>query len=159
MDPALQEPGMGHIWHYIPLSTIFPHQSNGDTFKSPHQPISSFQWEESSYSSWQFMVETTTPFKDTSNLALQVLAFHFNSISPREYWTRILQGKFQNVVTYQNQLSRHWELQHSLDNSIGPYRLYSSNMYGIGPSSSIHIPLWEFKAHSSFLNMAIFLLK
>ncbi|MBW0531604.1 hypothetical protein O181_071319 [Austropuccinia psidii MF-1] len=91
MDPGLQEPGMGHIWYYIQLCTFFPQQSNDDTFntqlchfKSFHQPISPFQREDLSRSSWQFMVECTRPFKDTNRLTPQVLAFHLKGILPRE---------------------------------------------------------------------------
>ncbi|MBW0576127.1 hypothetical protein O181_115842 [Austropuccinia psidii MF-1] len=66
MDPALQETGMGHIWCYIPLYTIFPQKSNGEILKtqlfhlkSCHQPISPFQRKDSSYSSGQCIVEST----------------------------------------------------------------------------------------------------
>ncbi|MBW0464863.1 hypothetical protein O181_004578 [Austropuccinia psidii MF-1] len=56
---------------------------------------------------------------------------------------RILPREISRVYKAFNQLSRYEVLQYSLDNSIGPYRLYSSKLYGIGPFGPIHIPLWE----------------
>ncbi|MBW0585018.1 hypothetical protein O181_124733 [Austropuccinia psidii MF-1] len=41
-----------------------------------------------------------------------------------------------------NQFSRYQALQSSLDNSIGSYRWYSDNLYGIGPFGLINIPLY-----------------
>ncbi|MBW0562686.1 hypothetical protein O181_102401 [Austropuccinia psidii MF-1] len=46
-----------------------------------------------------------------------------------------------------NQFSRNQVLWYSLENSIGPYRLYSRNLYGLGPFGPIH-------SQSSILKMA-----
>ncbi|MBW0479932.1 hypothetical protein O181_019647 [Austropuccinia psidii MF-1] len=57
---------------------------------------------------------------------------------------RILLRAISRDYQASNQLSRHQVLQYCLDNSIGPYRLYSSKVYGLGPFGPIHTPLWEF---------------
>ncbi|MBW0548574.1 hypothetical protein O181_088289 [Austropuccinia psidii MF-1] len=54
--------------------------------------------------------------------------FHFNSIAPREYWPRISQRLSKEVADIQISFQG---IKHSLDTSIGPYRLYSDNLYGI----------------------------
>ncbi|MBW0487878.1 hypothetical protein O181_027593 [Austropuccinia psidii MF-1] len=41
MDTILQQPGMRHIWYYIPLCTIFPEKSNGETFKTQFSHLKS----------------------------------------------------------------------------------------------------------------------
>ncbi|MBW0551243.1 hypothetical protein O181_090958 [Austropuccinia psidii MF-1] len=102
------EPGMGNIWYDIPLCTIFPQQSNGDTFKTPaHFLKSSYQYiipfqrktlVTQAPNSWDnpedhLRTSITWPFR--------LWPFHFNSITPRKYWPRILQGKFQEVVIHQ----------------------------------------------------------
>ncbi|MBW0489692.1 hypothetical protein O181_029407 [Austropuccinia psidii MF-1] len=78
-----------------------------------------------------------------------------NNITPREYWPRILQGKFQGVVNHSKQFSGYQALQDSLDNYIYPYRKYLNNLCFIDPFGPIIIPLWKFKTHHSFLKLAI----
>ncbi|MBW0543864.1 hypothetical protein O181_083579 [Austropuccinia psidii MF-1] len=97
--------------------------------------ITHFEGRLLSHSVLQSLAATRRLFRDPSHLALHELGCTFFRILPRE----ISRG-------YQafNQLSRDQVLQYSLDNSIGPYRLYSSKMYGIGPLGSINIPLCEF---------------
>ncbi|MBW0570973.1 hypothetical protein O181_110688 [Austropuccinia psidii MF-1] len=57
---------------------------------------------------------------------------------------RMIPRAISEARRYYNWLSRHQVFQYSLDNSIGPYRPQSSNLYGLGPIGPIHIPLWEF---------------
>ncbi|MBW0506898.1 hypothetical protein O181_046613 [Austropuccinia psidii MF-1] len=61
MHPALKDPGVVHIWYNIPLCTIFPQQSNGETFriklhdyKSSPQPFTNLEGGFFSYSVWPF---------------------------------------------------------------------------------------------------------
>ena len=56
----------------------------------------------------------------------------------------LFQGPFSEYINYFNQFLRHQVFQYSLDNSIGPYRWQSINLYVLGPIGPIHIPLWEF---------------
>ncbi|MBW0566791.1 hypothetical protein O181_106506 [Austropuccinia psidii MF-1] len=65
--------------------------------------------------------------------------------------SRIIPSAISRGYQEFNQFSRHQALQYSLDNSIGPYRLYSSKLYGLGPFRPIHIPLWEFHQTVQFL--------
>ncbi|MBW0516847.1 hypothetical protein O181_056562 [Austropuccinia psidii MF-1] len=44
MDPRFQEPGMGHKWYHIPLCTISPQNSNGDTLKTPFPHFTSHEY-------------------------------------------------------------------------------------------------------------------
>ncbi|MBW0592045.1 hypothetical protein O181_131760 [Austropuccinia psidii MF-1] len=85
---------------------------------------------------WQSTAAIRRPFKDPNHLALQELGWQFHS--------GLFQGPFSEVINHFNQLSRNQVFQYSLDNSIGPYRHQSTNLYVFGPIGPIHIPLWEF---------------
>ncbi|MBW0478668.1 hypothetical protein O181_018383 [Austropuccinia psidii MF-1] len=83
---------------------------------------------------WKSMAAIRRPFRDSNHLALQELGWLFHS--------ELFQGPFSKVIHSFNQLSRHQVFQYSLDNSIGPYRRQSINLYVLGPIGPIHIPLW-----------------
>ncbi|MBW0487632.1 hypothetical protein O181_027347 [Austropuccinia psidii MF-1] len=63
---------------------------------------------------------------------------------------RILPREISRVHQELNQLSRHQVLQYPLDNSMCPYRLYSSRLYDLSHFGPIHIPLWEFHHTAKF---------
>ncbi|MBW0485281.1 hypothetical protein O181_024996 [Austropuccinia psidii MF-1] len=67
---------------------------------------------------------------------------------PRRSWVGSFiqdfsKGNSQKVINHFNQLSRNQVFQYFLDNSIGPYRRQSINLYALGPIGPIHIPPWE----------------
>ncbi|MBW0487563.1 hypothetical protein O181_027278 [Austropuccinia psidii MF-1] len=85
---------------------------------------------------WQSVAAIRRPFKDPNHLALQEMGWKFIQNYPK--------GPFSEVINSSNQLSRHQVFQYSLENSIGPYRRQSINLYVRSPIGPIHIPLWEF---------------
>ncbi|MBW0489451.1 hypothetical protein O181_029166 [Austropuccinia psidii MF-1] len=127
MDPGMQEPGIGHMWHHIPLCTfclktlmvIFSRSIS--KFHITSQGHHSISKEHSIYLSWKFILGPRRPFVNTNHLGFEALAF-----SIQQYF---LQGK-----SVPNQLSRHQEPQKSLGNFICPYSLYSGSLYGNDPA-------------------------
>ncbi|MBW0505902.1 hypothetical protein O181_045617 [Austropuccinia psidii MF-1] len=86
MHPALQDPGVVHIWYNIPLCTIFSQQSNGDVFrsklcdsKSRPNPLPILKEDFSAIQSGNSLAATRRPFKDPNHLALQELGCQFSS--------------------------------------------------------------------------------
>ncbi|MBW0582202.1 hypothetical protein O181_121917 [Austropuccinia psidii MF-1] len=76
-DPELQEPGLWHIWYYIPLCTSFPQKYNGDGFRTPLGDFkSSPQIHHSTLKEgfrqpvFQFIVALRRPFEDTNHLVM-----------------------------------------------------------------------------------------
>ncbi|MBW0483748.1 hypothetical protein O181_023463 [Austropuccinia psidii MF-1] len=65
----------------------------------------------------------------------------FQKYSPKGILAQDSSREISRGCIHSNQFSRYQALQHSLDNSIGPYRWYSDNLYGIGPFGPIDIPL------------------
>ncbi|MBW0556129.1 hypothetical protein O181_095844 [Austropuccinia psidii MF-1] len=132
--------GVVHIWYYIPLSTIFAQQSNGDVFRTQSHDSKSRSQNQSpilkedlsdnqSGNPWQLSEDlsrtpTTWPCRSWVGNSSRII--------PRA----ILRASF-------NQLSRPQVLQYSLNNSIGPYGQQSFNLYVLGPIWPIHIPLSE----------------
>ncbi|MBW0559415.1 hypothetical protein O181_099130 [Austropuccinia psidii MF-1] len=102
----------------------------------------------------QSMVATRRPFEDPNSLASQVLGISSQKYSPKGRMAQVSSPLISGGCNHSNQWSRNQALKHFLDNSIGPYRLYSHNIYGIGPFGTIHIPLWEYKTQSQLLKMA-----
>ncbi|MBW0479770.1 hypothetical protein O181_019485 [Austropuccinia psidii MF-1] len=144
MHAVLKVSGVVHILYYIPLCTIFAQQFNGDVFriqfhlsKSRSQyptPIlkEDFLTHQSGNPWWQSEDHSTIP--NTWPCRSWVGNFHFG----------LFQGPFSEVINSFNQFSRHQVFQYPLDNSIGPYRHQSINLYVLGPIGPIHIPLCEF---------------
>ncbi|MBW0478488.1 hypothetical protein O181_018203 [Austropuccinia psidii MF-1] len=143
MEPIPKDPGMGHVWYNMPLCTIFPQKSNGDVLRthffhlnsSPqvHHPFQRKTFQSFSPAipgSYQKTIQGPQP----PGPAVVGLLFHFRIIQ------RVILRGYQSF----NHSSRQQALQYSLGNSIDPYRLYSSNLYGVGPKGPIHIPMWEF---------------
>ncbi|MBW0460823.1 hypothetical protein O181_000538 [Austropuccinia psidii MF-1] len=143
MDPVPKDPGMVHIWYNIPLCAIFSQKSNSDAFRtqichfnsSPqiHHPFQRKTFQSFSLAipdSYKKTIQGPQPPGSTG----VGLLFH----------SRIIQSVISRGYQSFNQMSRHQALQYSLDNSIGPYRLYSSNLYGLCPFEPINIPLWYF---------------
>ncbi|MBW0581374.1 hypothetical protein O181_121089 [Austropuccinia psidii MF-1] len=142
MDPIPKDPGMAHIWYNIPSCTIIAQQSNGDVFRtqicnfnsSPriHHPIQNKTFQSFSLSIPDGYQKTICGPQPPGPAGVGLL-FHF----------RIIQGVISRGHQSFNQFLRNQALQYSFDYSIGPYRLYFSNLYGLGPFGPIHIPLWE----------------
>ncbi|MBW0506797.1 hypothetical protein O181_046512 [Austropuccinia psidii MF-1] len=143
MHSILKDAGVVHIWYYIPSCKIFAQQSNGEFFRTQFHdsklrsqnppPISKEEF--SSHQSgnpWRLSEDhTRTP----TTWFCRCWVGNSSRIVPRA----ILRG-----YSSFNQLSRQQVLQYSLDNSIGPYRPQSINLYVLGPIGPIHILLWEF---------------
>ncbi|MBW0472734.1 hypothetical protein O181_012449 [Austropuccinia psidii MF-1] len=135
--------GKVHIWYNIPSCNNFAQQSNGDGFTTKLGHFKNKSSNTSPILKEVFsIIQSCTPWRlpedhsrTPTTWPCRSWVVLFFRILPRE----ILRG-------YQafNQLSRHQVLQYPLGNSIGPYRLYSRKLYGIGPFGTIHIPLWEF---------------
>ncbi|MBW0522930.1 hypothetical protein O181_062645 [Austropuccinia psidii MF-1] len=135
----------GIIYHYAPILIRKPMvMVSGPNYSISNQvpkSITHFEGGLFSHSVLQSLAATRRRFKDPNHPAPQGLGCIFLSrIVPRE-----------NSGGYQasDQFSRHQVLQYSLDNPIGPYRLYSRKLYDLGPFGPIHIP-----SHRSILNMA-----
>ncbi|MBW0538122.1 hypothetical protein O181_077837 [Austropuccinia psidii MF-1] len=141
--------GMVHIWYNIPLCTNFSQKSNCDVSRSElclfnsspqiHHPFESKSFQSFSLAipgAYQKTIRGPQP-PDPAGVGLYFL---FRIIP------RVISRGYKSF----NQFSRHQVLQYSLDNSIGPYRLYSSKLYGLGPFGLIHIPLWEFSHTAQF---------
>ncbi|MBW0525316.1 hypothetical protein O181_065031 [Austropuccinia psidii MF-1] len=143
MHPALKVAGVVHIWYYIPLCTIcaqkfnvmfsgpnsiFPNQ--GRNTQRPFQRRISWLINLEIHGGNQKTIqESQSPGPSGVGLAISF---------------RIIPRAFSEVIHHFNQLSRHQVSQYSLDNSIGPYRHQSINLYVLGPIGQVHIPLWEF---------------
>ncbi|MBW0529752.1 hypothetical protein O181_069467 [Austropuccinia psidii MF-1] len=116
-----QGPGVVHTWYNIPLCTIFVQQSNGDTFrtqlrdsKSSPKSITNFKGGIFSYSVWQFpggyqkTIQGPQP-PGPAGVGLSILT--------RTILREILRGNQSYSI-----IVKASSTQHSLDNSIGPYR-------------------------------------
>ncbi|MBW0497293.1 hypothetical protein O181_037008 [Austropuccinia psidii MF-1] len=87
MHPVLKVAGVVHIWHYLPLCTIFAQQFNGEIFRTKFHyskinvPTYNTHFEGGLFSSsvWQSMAAIKRLFKDPNHLALQELGWQFNS--------------------------------------------------------------------------------
>ncbi|MBW0528039.1 hypothetical protein O181_067754 [Austropuccinia psidii MF-1] len=62
---------------------------------------------------------------------------------------RIILREFPEVIQSLNQFSRHHIFQYSLDNSIGPYRRQSINLYVLGPIGTVQSSTVGIQSHSS----------
>ncbi|MBW0553366.1 hypothetical protein O181_093081 [Austropuccinia psidii MF-1] len=143
MHPILKVAGVVHIWYYIPLCTIFTQQFNGDIFRTKFHPPKSRS-------------QNPTPILKEDSLTHQSgnlwqqsedhsrIPITFPAGVGLAIHSGLFQGPFSEVIHYFNHLSRHKVFQYSLDNSIGPYRQQSINLYVLGPIGPIHIPLWAF---------------
>ncbi|MBW0541461.1 hypothetical protein O181_081176 [Austropuccinia psidii MF-1] len=138
MHPILKVAGVVHIWYYIPLCIIFSQKCNGDVFRTKfHLSKSRFQSptpiSKEDSSTHQSGNQKTIQGSQLPGPAGVGLAIH----------SGLFQGPFSDFINYFNQFSRHEVFQYSLDNSIGPYRQQSINLYVLGPIGPIHITLWE----------------
>ncbi|MBW0493391.1 hypothetical protein O181_033106 [Austropuccinia psidii MF-1] len=143
IELIIQEPRMVHIWYYKPFCTIFPQKSKGDVFRTKLGHSNSSPQNPSLISKEDFSsIQSCNPWQLPEDHLRTPITWPFRSWVVISF--RILLREISRGYQEFNQLSRHQVLQYSLYNSIGPYRLYSSKLYGIVPFGSIHIPLWEF---------------
>ncbi|MBW0488426.1 hypothetical protein O181_028141 [Austropuccinia psidii MF-1] len=134
MHPVLKDAGVVLICYSIPLCKIFAQKSNGDNSRSQNPlPISK---------------EDSSAHQSGNPLPLSEDNSRTPTTWPCRSWVgnsfRIIPRAILRVYSSLNQLSRQKVLQYSLDNSIGPYRKQSINLYLLGLIGPIHIPLWEF---------------
>ncbi|MBW0578813.1 hypothetical protein O181_118528 [Austropuccinia psidii MF-1] len=127
MHSVLKVAGVVHIWYYIPLCTIFSKQFNGDIFRTKFHNPTPISKEDSL--THQSVNQKTIQGPQPPGPAGVGLAISF----------RIIPRAFSGVI----QLSRHSSIQYSLDNSIGPYRRQSSNLY-------VLCPIGPIQSHNSF---------
>ncbi|MBW0549383.1 hypothetical protein O181_089098 [Austropuccinia psidii MF-1] len=120
MHPVLKVAGVGHIWYYILLCTIFAQQFNGDVSRTKFHLSKSRS-------------QNPTPILKEDSLTHQSGNLHGGnqktiqgSQSPGPAGVgltisfRIIPRAFSEVIQSFNQLSRPQVFQYSLDNSIGP---------------------------------------
>ncbi|MBW0564275.1 hypothetical protein O181_103990 [Austropuccinia psidii MF-1] len=116
-----QGPGVVHIWYNIPLCTIFAQKSNGETFrtqlcdlKSSPKSITNFEEGPFSYSVWKFPggYQKTIQGPQIPSPAEVGLSFCHQDYS---------KGNSQSLSIF-SIIFKASNPQHSLDNSIGPYR-------------------------------------
>ncbi|MBW0579975.1 hypothetical protein O181_119690 [Austropuccinia psidii MF-1] len=132
MHPVLKVAGVVHIWYYIPFCTIFAQQFNVDAFRtkfhnsnSRSQNLTPISKEDSV--THQSGNQKTIQGSQSPGPAGVGLAISF----------RIIPRAFSEVIQSFNQCSRHQVFHYSLDNSIGPYRRQSINLYVLGPIGPI----------------------
>ncbi|MBW0503890.1 hypothetical protein O181_043605 [Austropuccinia psidii MF-1] len=142
MHPVLKGAGVVHIWYYKPLCTIFLQQFNDDIFRTQfHDPKSRSQNPSPILKEDSSAHQSGNPWWLSGD----------HSGTPKTWPCRSWVGNFSRIIprailrNYSsfNQLSRQKVLPYSFDNSIGPYRQQSINLYVLGPIGPINIPLWE----------------
>ncbi|MBW0542507.1 hypothetical protein O181_082222 [Austropuccinia psidii MF-1] len=142
MYPILKVAGVVHIWYYMPLCTIFAQQFNGDAFSTQFHLSKSRSQNTMPILKEDFLThQSGNPWRqseDHSRISQSPgpagVGLAINS--------GLFKGPFSEVIHSFNQFSRHQLFQYSLDNSIGPYRRQSINLYVLGPIGPIHTPLW-----------------
>ncbi|MBW0536150.1 hypothetical protein O181_075865 [Austropuccinia psidii MF-1] len=143
MHPILKNAGVVHIWYYIPFCTIFSQKSNGDVFRTQFPDSKSRSQNTSPISK-----EDSSAHQSGNPWQLSKDHFRTPTTWPCRTWvgnsSRIIPSAILRGFLSFNQFSRQKVLQYSLDNSIGPYRQQSINLYVLGPIGPIHIPLREF---------------
>ncbi|MBW0593816.1 hypothetical protein O181_133531 [Austropuccinia psidii MF-1] len=139
MHPVLKVTGVGHIWYYIPLCTIFAQKSNADLFRTQFHVSKSRSQNTAPILKEDFLTHQSGNQKTIQESQPPIPAGVGLEISFRS-----IPRAFSEVIHNFNQFSRHQVFQYSLDNSIGPYRRQSINLYVLGPIGPIQIPLWEF---------------
>ncbi|MBW0574462.1 hypothetical protein O181_114177 [Austropuccinia psidii MF-1] len=109
MDLSLGEPGVVHVWYYIPLWTIFPHQFNGEAlgtsfsdFQSSPQAKNPLQRKVSapqSYNPWWLPEDhfrTPTPWFS------RCWVFHSNSIPQGNNGPGLFKGNFKRLSSFKS---------------------------------------------------------
>ncbi|MBW0525282.1 hypothetical protein O181_064997 [Austropuccinia psidii MF-1] len=143
MHPVLKVAGVVHIWYYIPLCTICAQQFNGDAFRTQFHLSKSRSQNPTPILKEDFLThQSGNPWRQSED------HLRIPTTWPCRSWVgNIIQDyskrHSQRLYILSNQFSRHQVFQYSLDNSIGPYRHQSINLYVPVPIGPIHIPLWE----------------
>ncbi|MBW0548127.1 hypothetical protein O181_087842 [Austropuccinia psidii MF-1] len=143
MHPILKVAGVVHIWYYLPLCLIFAKKFNGDVFRTKfHNSKSRSQNPTPIPKEESLTHQSGNPWQQSEDHSRSPITWPCRSWVAISF--RIITRAFSEVIQSFNKLSRPQVFQYSLDNSIGPYRHQSSNLYVLGPIGPIHIPLWEF---------------
>ncbi|MBW0494934.1 hypothetical protein O181_034649 [Austropuccinia psidii MF-1] len=121
MHPILKDPGVVHIWHNIPLCTIFSQQSNGDIFrtklgdsKSSTPSITNFKG--GSFRYFSLAIPWWLP-EDHLGTPMTWPCRGWVVISHQDY----SKGNSQRLLII-SIIFKATSTQNSLHNSIGPYR-------------------------------------
>ncbi|MBW0554349.1 hypothetical protein O181_094064 [Austropuccinia psidii MF-1] len=144
MHSVLNVAGVVHIWYYIPLCTIFAPQSNADIFRAKSHNSKS-----RSQNPTPILKEDSLTHQSGNQKTFQ------GSQSPGPAGVglaisfRIIPRAFSEAIQSFNQLSRHQVFQYSLDNSVGPYRCQSINLYVLGPIGPIQSSTVGIQSHSA----------
>ncbi|MBW0505877.1 hypothetical protein O181_045592 [Austropuccinia psidii MF-1] len=121
MHPILKDAVVVHIWYYIPSSTIFAQQSNGDAFRTQFHDSKSRSQNPS-----PILKEDSSAHQSVNPWQLSEDHFRTPTTWPCRSWvgnsSRIIPRAILRGYSSFNQFSRNQVLQYSLDNSIGPYR-------------------------------------
>ncbi|MBW0552985.1 hypothetical protein O181_092700 [Austropuccinia psidii MF-1] len=121
MHPILKDPGVVHIWYNIPLCTIFAQQSNGDIFRtklcdSKSSPQSIINFEGGSFSYFSLPIPLWLPEDHSRTPTTWPCRSRFVN-SHQDYSKDNSQRlSITSIIVKKS------STQHSLDNSIGPYR-------------------------------------
>ncbi|MBW0555767.1 hypothetical protein O181_095482 [Austropuccinia psidii MF-1] len=142
--PHTEAAGVVHIWYYIPLCTIFSQKFNGDIFRTQfHLSKSRSQNTTPILKEDSLTHQCGNPWRQSEDHSRIPITWHCRSWVGNSF--RIIPRAISEATHYFNQLARHQVSQYSLDNSIGPYRGQSINLYVLGAIGPIHIPLCEFR--------------
>ncbi|MBW0556681.1 hypothetical protein O181_096396 [Austropuccinia psidii MF-1] len=121
MHRILKVPQVVHIWYNTPLCTIFAQQSNGDIFrtklsdtKSIPKSITNLEGRFFSYSVWQFPGSSQKIIQAPQSPCPAVVGLPF---SHQDYSKETFQRLSIFSISFKESST-----QHSLDNSISPYR-------------------------------------
>ncbi|MBW0483447.1 hypothetical protein O181_023162 [Austropuccinia psidii MF-1] len=136
--PVPKDPGIVHIWYNIPLCTICAQKANVNVSGPNLSSQINHPFLRKIFQS--FSLSIPGGYQKTIQGPQPAGPVGFGLLSHLRIIPRVISRGYQSFI----QFSRHQVLQYSLDNSIGSYSLYSSNLYGFGPFGPIHIPLWEF---------------
>ncbi|MBW0473168.1 hypothetical protein O181_012883 [Austropuccinia psidii MF-1] len=116
-----QGPGVVHIWYNIPLCIIFAQQSNGETFRTKSvdpkyipKSITNFEGGLFSYPVWKFPGGYQKKIQGPQPPGPAEVGLSF---SHQDY----SKGKTQRLSIF-SIIFKASSIQHSLENSIGPYR-------------------------------------
>ncbi|MBW0503545.1 hypothetical protein O181_043260 [Austropuccinia psidii MF-1] len=144
MHPVIKVAGVVHIWYYIPLCTLFAQKFNGDIFRTKFHLSKSRSQTKTPISKEDSLTNQSGNQKTIQGSQSPVPAGVGLAIS-----FRIISREFSEVIQSFNQLSSHQAFQYSLDNSIGPYRHQSINLYVLGPIGPIQPSTVGIQSHSS----------
>ncbi|MBW0518564.1 hypothetical protein O181_058279 [Austropuccinia psidii MF-1] len=149
MHPVLKVAGVVHIWYYIPLCTIVAPQFNGDVFRTKsHNSKSRSQNSTPILKEDSLAHQSGNPWRQSEGHSRIPITWPCRSWVTISF--RIIPRAFSEVIKSFNQVSRHKLFQYSLDNSIGPYRHQSINLYVLVPIGPIQSSTVRIQSHNSF---------